>query len=245
MAIVSYKSLASGIRVPSLSKRTKSISGTCKPGQRADLTGCSPAEPGTNGPKTEPTPPTVGSESNHHNSETPKARSEYKGRPLEASDFLEDVPPRTRDYDRNENERVVDHAENAVAKNWNVDESDLMEIVAEQSKGDLMWQEGIIGKSKDELKRMFIGHLIRGWTGSSGGAVPMEMIRTVADDLGLKYVPVRDDARKYIKQRPGIDRAISSLGRAMYGATQKWFKDRGITKVYLTRSRIITCPLQP
>lgn len=121
----------------------------------------------------------------------------------------------------------------AIADRWQVDRADLEELVAENTKVPKSTLKGV---PTEQLKRDFVEHsLIR--HGGGGGSTTVAQAAAVADKLGLPYEPSLADrpALAYIKERPALDRALSSLGIAQYENTQAWLKDHGITEVTLAR----------
>lgn len=120
-----------------------------------------------------------------------------------------------------------------IAERWQVDRADLEELAAENMR---VPQASLKGVPTEQLKRDFVEHaLIR--HGGGGGSTTVAQAAAVADHLGLPYEPTETDVKTlaYIKARPGMDRALTSLGIAQYEHTQAWLKDHGITEVTLAR----------
>lgn len=123
-------------------------------------------------------------------------------------------------------------ARNLAAK-WDVSEEDL-KVLADEEK--------IVSGSDFTLKEAIVYDYLKTWVGSSGGMGEMYAISTVADKLGLKY-NLSDGQRRvaeYIKTRPPIDRALTSLGEVMYNSTQDWLKEKGVKELKLLRAESST-----
>jgi hypothetical protein len=133
--------------------------------------------------------------------------------------------------DETTTELVREGAAVRLASSWQVQRSDLDVLVKEEK---FTFETNT---TTDDMKRAVVERYLRTWAGSSGGPVPAYMASVVASDLGLQNASDwNKDSQQYIKDRPELDRAISSLGRAMYANTQVWLSERGVTSVALLRS---------
>lgn len=117
-----------------------------------------------------------------------------------------------------------------LAARWEVSRNDL---------GALMREEGLeFDGSEGAIKEQVTHDLLRTWAGSAGGPIPTSMAVSMCDKLGVEYKLTQRaaDTTQYIKDRPAVQRAVSSLADAMYSGTQEWLKERNITSVELLRS---------
>lgn len=131
----------------------------------------------------------------------------------------------------NTTSKVIDETTNRVSSRWNVDEFDLKELAKEEGIS-------IENLSNDQAKHRLTYHYLRTWAGSSGDPGSTYAISSVADSLGLKY-NLNDrnkDIREYIKNKPALDRALSSFGKAIYDDTQDWLKEKGVSSLKLYRA---------
>ena len=130
--------------------------------------------------------------------------------------------------DEQTTEAVREGTAKRLAALWDVSLEDLTEL----SREDGFKFESTISLS--EMKEGVAFHYLRKWSGSSGGPIAEHAARAVLNDLGIKSSSV--DTTKYIEDRPALDRAISSFGRAMYQNTQGWLANRGVISVNLLRA---------
>lgn len=120
-----------------------------------------------------------------------------------------------------------------LAAKWSVSEEDLKALADE---------EKIVAGSDFTLKEAVVYDYLKTWIGSSGGMGEVYAISTVADKLGLKYTlsDSQKEVAEYIRARPPIDRALTSLGKAMYNSTQDWLKEKGVKELKLLRAESST-----
>lgn len=131
-------------------------------------------------------------------------------------------------------DRMMAQAGDLVAsKMTDVTREDILEVAKEEK-----WPESSQDKTLDELKGIFARGTIREWAAMSGEPVHVAAIAAVAGKLGLSYDSLDKHSAattKYIREHVGMQKAVESLGNAIYDTTQQWFKDRGITEVTLVR----------
>ena len=118
-----------------------------------------------------------------------------------------------------------------VASRWSVSDDDARALAGAEK----LDATGLTGQA---LREHVAGAVIHDWRGSSGKPAAVAAITHVADQQGRPYVLFDNEHRtnQFIRGREGLDRATRSLGEAMHGLTQDWFKQRGITHVEVHRS---------
>jgi len=125
---------------------------------------------------------------------------------------------------------VREGASKRLAKRWDIDQAAL---------DVFMKEEGLeFYGNVSEVKEQVAYDLLHRWAGSAGGPVPTAMAAHISDKLGMSYnlTPRLADTTQYIKDRPALNRAVTSLADAMYLGTQGWLGERGIASVELLRS---------
>jgi hypothetical protein len=128
--------------------------------------------------------------------------------------------------DENTTIRVREGAAKRLAARWEVSDEDLAELSKEEG-------------AKWTTKEQAVYGILRSWAGSSGGPISTAAAVAVAEHLGEEYTFYGENQRgvqAYIKARPALDRATSSLGMAMYRLTQEWLIERGVKEVKLLRT---------
>lgn len=148
---------------------------------------------------------------------------------------LEDTPkvyPDDIDYSGSGEEKAR-RAAGPVAARWNVDRADLVELVAAQRR---VTPESLADADADELKAQYVEDAIVGHN-TSGSVATIIAGVTIAEKQGwpVELTETQQGQFDYVKERPAIHRALTSLGEAQYETTQAWFRERGITEVTIAR----------
>lgn len=122
-------------------------------------------------------------------------------------------------------------ASERVAKNWDVNDSDLRELLAEEGV-QLETASGF------ELRQRAASIFIDKWNSSSGDPISVAVITAVAKSQGRSFDLYNNQklTNTWIENRPGMHRAVLSFGRAMYETTQTWLSERGINEVEVFRA---------
>lgn len=130
-------------------------------------------------------------------------------------------------------QQLRERAAAKVADRWDVSPADLEATIRESGYWD-NYKDIPFG----EQKRAFIEERIKEFSSGPHHPIPTLMIHGAATAAGADFQ--LSDSQKavveFARSHPAIQRATSSLGRAMHEETQAWFAERGITAVKAKRA---------